>query len=222
MFFASTTTAPVPFNTMGPSKSSRSSGNCRKLVIAILILWSLVSLIVIIVWATSTHIYGVAQCKLAQQALTDKIEGAKVMWEKDQKFLQEVIWLSQENQTALKQEMEDVAERLRETNVSLSLSLQENAMLLENETALRNYVGLQRNTQIHLSLVLGLHRDKVERLQFNLTQTLYQSRSCSASSDASKSQKVAAMSQRKACESSKQYLLTDMKRRGCQIEEVNL
>ncbi|CAB1317068.1 unnamed protein product [Coregonus sp. 'balchen'] len=207
------TTAPAPFNTMARSKSSKSSGTCCNLVMALLTLWSIVSLIVIVVWATSPHMKGVALCKVAQQALTEKMEGAKVVWEKEKQALLEAIRLSQENQTTLQQEMEVVAERLRETNVSLSLSLQENAMLHENETALRNAICLHRETQRNLSLDLNLF----EWLQFNFTQAVHQSHSCSASCDASNSQEVAAMSQMKACESSKHYLRTQMERRGCKI-----
>ncbi|XP_041753033.1 uncharacterized protein LOC121581607 [Coregonus clupeaformis] len=206
---------------MARSKSSKSSGTCCNLVMALLTLWSIVSLIVIVVWATSPHMKGVALCKVAQQALTEKMEGAKVVWEKEKQALLEAIRLSQENQTTLQQEMEVVAERLRETNVSLSLSLQENAMLHENETALRNAICLHRETQRNLSLDLSLQRDLFEWLQFNFTQAVHQSHSCSASCDASNSQEVAAMSQMKACESNKHYLRTQMERRGCKINGLS-
>lgn len=66
----SATTAPAPFNTMARSKSSKSSGTCCNLVMALLTLWSMVSLIVIVVWATSPHMKGLAQCNVAQQVWT--------------------------------------------------------------------------------------------------------------------------------------------------------
>ncbi|XP_014047424.1 uncharacterized protein isoform X2 [Salmo salar] len=217
----SATTAPAPFNTMARSKSSKSSGTCCNLVMALLTLWSMVSLIVIVVWATSPHMKGLAQCNVAQQSLTEKMEGAKVVWEKEKQALLESIRLSQENQTTLQQEMEVVTERLRENSVSLSLSLQENAMLHVNETALRNAIFLHRETQRNMSLDLSLQREHFEWLQFNFTQAVHQSHSCSASCDASNSQAVAAMSQMKACESSKHYMMTQMERRGCKTNGLS-
>lgn len=60
------------------------------------------------------------------------MEGAKVVWEKEKQALLESVRLSQEIQTTLQQEMEVVAERLRENYVSLSLSLQENVSVASN------------------------------------------------------------------------------------------
>nr|XP_046215374.1 uncharacterized protein LOC124041624 isoform X1 [Oncorhynchus gorbuscha] len=216
IFGQSATTAP--FKTMARSKSS---GTCCNLVMALLTLWSMVSLIVIVVWATSPHMKGVAQCNVAQQSLTEKMEGAKVVWEKEKQALLESVRLSQENQTTLQQEMEVVAERLRENYVSLSLSLQENAMLHANETAQRSAIFLHRDTQRNMSLDLSLQREHFEWLRFNFTQAVHQSHSCSASCDASNSQAVAAMSQMKACESSKHYMMTQMERRGCKINGLS-
>ncbi|KAL0966524.1 hypothetical protein UPYG_G00296310 [Umbra pygmaea] len=217
----SATTAAASFVTMARSKSSKSSGNFCNLVIAVLTLWFLVSLIVIVLWAKSSHSNGAAQCKIAQQALEEEIEEANVLWEKDQQYLEEVMRLSQENQTSLKKELEEAADRLAETNVFLSICLEVNGMLRKNETALRNVIDLHRETQINLSLALSQQRDHVEVLQLNFTLAVYQSHSCFASCDASNSQTMSARSQMKACESSKQYLITKIERRGCKLDEGN-
>lgn len=70
MIFVIPSATTAPFNTMARSKSSKSSGTCCNLVMALLTLWSMVSLIVIVVWATSPHMKGVAQCNVAQQVWT--------------------------------------------------------------------------------------------------------------------------------------------------------
>lgn len=90
---------------------------------ALLALWSVVSLIVIVVWATWPPLAGVTQCRAAQQALIEKMEGAKVMTEKAQEVLKSTLKLSLENQTKLEEELECLLKSQKETNASLTESL---------------------------------------------------------------------------------------------------
>lgn len=90
---------------------------------ALLALWSMVSLIVIVVWATWPPLAGVTQCRAAQQALIEKMEGAKVMKEKEQEVLKSALKLSLENQTKMQEELGSLLESHRKTNASLTESL---------------------------------------------------------------------------------------------------
>lgn len=52
------------------------------------------------------------------------MEGAKVIKEKEQDALKSALDLSSKNQTRLREELESILERQRETNASLTESLQ--------------------------------------------------------------------------------------------------
>lgn len=52
------------------------------------------------------------------------MEGAKVIKEKEQDALKSALELSSKNQTRLREELESILERQRETNASLTESLQ--------------------------------------------------------------------------------------------------
>lgn len=106
---------------MARSKSSQNTCNC---LVAFLALWSMISLVVIIVWATWPYMRSLSQCEAARQATVEKIEGAKVVSERDQNVLLDQLSNSRGNQTALLRELDIIMEWLRETNVSLMDSLQ--------------------------------------------------------------------------------------------------
>ncbi|RXN09961.1 PWWP domain-containing MUM1-like protein [Labeo rohita] len=104
------------------ARSSSAQNTCNW-IMALLALWSVVSLIVIVVWATWPPLAGVTQCRAAQQALIEKMEGAKVMTEKAQEVLKSTLKLSLENQTKLEEELECLLKSQKETNASLTESL---------------------------------------------------------------------------------------------------
>lgn len=91
---------------------------------AVLTLWSMISLIVIVVWVTWPPLASLTQCRAAHQALIEKMEGAKVIKEKEQDVLKSALELSSKNQTRLQEELESILESQRETNASLTESLQ--------------------------------------------------------------------------------------------------
>lgn len=102
---------------------SGSAHNTCNWIIALLALWSMVSLIVIVVWATWPPLAGITQCRAAQQALIEKMEGAKVMKEKEQEVLKSALKLRLENQTKLQEELGSLRESQRKTDGSLTESL---------------------------------------------------------------------------------------------------
>lgn len=102
---------------------SNSAQNTCKWILAVLTLWSMVSLIIVVVWVTWPPKASIEQCQAEQQALIEKMEGAKVVKEKEQKVLNSTLKLSFENQTELQEELEIILERKTETNASLSESM---------------------------------------------------------------------------------------------------
>lgn len=84
----------------------------------------MVSLIIIVVWVTWPPKASIEQCQAEQQALIEKIEGAKVVKEKEQSVLNSTLKLSFENQTELQEELEIILESKREINASLTEILQ--------------------------------------------------------------------------------------------------
>lgn len=109
--------------------SSKSSQTTRNIVIACLALWSIISLIIIVVWATSPEMKGASQCRTEMQALRERHEGAKVVWNKDRKALEELVRQGWRNQTALQKQIDEQKNQIQSLNVSLNTSQQENVSL---------------------------------------------------------------------------------------------
>ncbi|XP_076151882.1 uncharacterized protein LOC143135034 [Alosa pseudoharengus] len=199
------------------ARSSKSSQNTCNFLLAFLALWSMTSLVVIIVWATWPYMRSLSQCEAARQTAVEKIEGARVVREKDEGVLRAQLSSSSENQTALRRELGIIMERLRETNVSLMDSLQEKEALKENITTLKSDVEMHMTLQKNVSSVLVWQEAHIDTLQANLTWSLHQWDSCNALISAAKSQQVAAESQNKACKSTTAYISKQLN--ACRIED---
>lgn len=106
--------------------NSKSSQTTRNIVIACLALWSIISLIIIVVWATSPDMKGASQCRKEMQALTEKHEGAKVAWTKDRNSLEELVRQGWRNQTTLQKQIDQYKEQIHILNVNLNDTQQEN------------------------------------------------------------------------------------------------
>uniref|UniRef100_A0A8C1UGY3 Si:dkey-57k2.6 n=1 Tax=Cyprinus carpio TaxID=7962 RepID=A0A8C1UGY3_CYPCA len=189
---------------------SNSAQNACNWIMALLALWSMVSLIIILVWATWPPLAGVTQCREAQRALIEKMEGAKVMKEKEQAVLKSALKLSLENQTKLQEELGNLLEGQRTTDASLTDSLRlkvsEKLILKKNLTALENQRFMHQSEHARLFSELAQQEALSEILWVNLTSESHHLDSCAALQDAARSQQVAAESQRKACESETAYL----------------
>lgn len=103
---------------------SNSAQNTCKWILAALTLWSMVSLIIIVVWVTWPPKASIEECQAERQALIEKIEGAKVVKEKERKAFNSTLNLSFENQTELGEALEMILESKRDTNASLTESMQ--------------------------------------------------------------------------------------------------
>ncbi|KAJ8408384.1 hypothetical protein AAFF_G00257980 [Aldrovandia affinis] len=192
--------------------SSKSSQTTRNIVIAFLALWSVISLIIIVVWATSPDMKSASQCRAELQALTEKLEGAKVVWTKDRRALEDLVRQGWANQTAQLEEIGALTATLQETNSSLSFCQQESAILYGNITALEKEIEEHEKMAANLTSENFLQKDTIELLQLNLNQTAHQFESSEALRSSAVSQQKAAESKTKACESTKHYIQKQLQR----------
>lgn len=110
-----------------PAKSSQTAKN---VVIALLALWSIISLIVIVVWSTSPDLKGSARCHADLQDATEKLEGVKVVCKKDKVALEEQVVAEREKQEAHRTRILALVANLNATNHTLEESRQENVSLI--------------------------------------------------------------------------------------------
>lgn len=186
--------------------NSKSSQTTRNIVIACLALWSIISLIIIVVWATSPEMKGASQCRTEMQDLRERHEGAKVVWTKDRKALEELVRQGWRNQTALQTQIGQYKEQIQSLNISLNDSLQEIAILNENITVLDSRIEKYKLIEENLTAEISLQKDQIEALEHNLTLKAQELASCEALHLAAKQLQTAAEKQKQACETTKQYL----------------
>jgi len=106
--------------------ASKSSQRVKNVVIGVLALWSIISLVTIVVWATSPDLKGSAQCRADLQDMTEKLEGAKVVFSKDKVALEELVEEAREEQVRQRGEILVLLGRLNATNATLEECRQEN------------------------------------------------------------------------------------------------
>lgn len=192
--------------------TSKSSQKAKNLIIGLLALWSIISLVVIVVWATSPDLKGSAQCRSELQETTEKLEGAKVVWNKNKVALEEMVEEAREVQVRQRAHILALLGQLNATNVTLEECRQDKVVLFGNISALQEKVEQLRQTEANLTAQLRLQEDHIANLQQNLTQAFHQTESCFNLRAAAQSQMMAAQSQTKACESSQQYLQKQLQR----------
>ncbi|XP_051529417.1 uncharacterized protein LOC127426565 [Myxocyprinus asiaticus] len=186
--------------------NSKSSQTTRNIVIACLALWSIISLIIIVVWATSPEMKGATQCRTEMQALTETHEEAKIVWIKDRRALEILVRQGWRNQTLLQNQIDQYKEQLRLLNVSLESSQQENAFLNSNITLLESKIEEYKSMEWNLTAEIILQKDQIEALEHNLTLKAQELESCEALRIAAKQLQNVAEKQTQTCETSKQYL----------------
>ncbi|XP_075993619.1 uncharacterized protein LOC142988362 [Genypterus blacodes] len=184
----------------------KSSQTAKNVVIAVLTLWSIAALIIIVVWSTSPDLKSSAQCRAELQAVTEKLEGSRVVWTKDRVALEEMVEQARREGDKQKMEIQTLKGLLEAANVSLDECRQENVVLNGNISALQQELELQQQKEVNLTAQLSLQEDHIESLQHNLTQAFHQTASCVSLQAAAESQAQASDSQTKACQSNQQYL----------------
>lgn len=106
--------------------ASKSPGKVQTVVIGLLALWAIISIIIIVVWATSPDLKGSAQCRAELRDATEKMEGAKVVFAKDRAALEDLVRDAREDRDRLKGEILLLLGRLKITNHTLEECRQEN------------------------------------------------------------------------------------------------
>lgn len=79
---------------------AESSSSCSKrvqhMVLVLLLLWSVVSLVVIVVWCTSPDLKGAADCRAQLAQRTEQQQAAQERWSKDKEALEEKLMEQQQ------------------------------------------------------------------------------------------------------------------------------
>lgn len=102
-----------------------SSQKVKTGVLVLLALWSIISLVVIVVWATSPDWKGSAACRAELLEVTEKMEGAKVVWNKNKVALEDLLRAERQQRERQRTENSLLLERLGATNSTLEECRQE-------------------------------------------------------------------------------------------------
>ncbi|KAK3533498.1 hypothetical protein QTP70_023355 [Hemibagrus guttatus] len=186
---------------------SKSSHTMRNIFIGILALWSIISLIIIVVWATSPDLKGARECNNSLKTLKDKYTEESNIWLKDRHALEELARQGRMNQSLLLTRIDLLKDQLRLLNQSLDLSLQENDRLNENITVLKGEIELHKAIEANLTENITQQQELIELLQHNLTQKAIDLDSCTSMQKAAQNLQIAAEKKTEGCQSSKQFLL---------------
>ncbi|XP_076880855.1 uncharacterized protein LOC143528826 [Brachyhypopomus gauderio] len=186
--------------------SSRSSNVAHSILISFLALWSIVSLIVIVVWATSPDMKGASQCRSELQALQEKADKDGLNWASDRRAMTNMVMEGRANQTLLLNQTLQLREQVRLLNESLNFCLEENAILNENITSLENETKVLKEIEANLTAKISQQQDLIEDLHHNLTQTASKLKACAGLNDAAQILKQTAETETEACQNSQQYL----------------
>lgn len=105
---------------------SKTSHTMRNIVVALLALWSIISLIIIVVWATSPDLKGASECNAKLKALKEKFAEEKNVWDLDREALEELARQGRTNQSLLLTRIDQLKDQLQSLNQSLDSCMQQN------------------------------------------------------------------------------------------------
>lgn len=97
----------------------RSSQKVKNVVLGLLALWSIISLVVIVVWATSPDLKGSAECRKELQLVKENLEGARVVCNNNKVELEEQLEARRQQQEQQEVQMSLLLQHLSATNASL-------------------------------------------------------------------------------------------------------
>ncbi|XP_072516539.1 uncharacterized protein [Salminus brasiliensis] len=201
--------------------SSKSSKTTHNIVIACLALWSVISLIIIVVWATSPDLKGASQCRAELQVLQNKFDMEKSVWTKDREALEGLVWQGRHNQSLLLTHVDQLRDQLKQLNLSLDSCLQETAMLNANITSLENQIEVHKTIEANLTEEISQQNDVIENLQLNLTLTVSELQSCTELHKAAVLLQMAAEKQKEACQTRRQHLEKQLTKCQTQVQATH-
>ncbi|XP_054645790.1 uncharacterized protein si:ch211-1a19.3 [Dunckerocampus dactyliophorus] len=186
--------------------SSKSSGSGTKVALALLALWSIISLVVIVVWSTSPDLKSSARCRQELQENTEKLEGAKVVWSKNKEALEEQLEEARRQRERQEVRMAALLQRLHAANATLEACHDHKAVMQANISTLQEEAEHLWRAQVNLTAQLRHQEDQVEVLQHNLTQADHRMEACVSLKAAADNHATAAQTQTRACEANQKFL----------------
>merc|ERR1712131_131967 len=193
-------TSSVYQSTTTDTMVSSGSRTCCNVIIAILTLWSVISLIVIVVWVTNPQLRDI---KLCRDNLAEEEEKVK-QGQANQRALEKLVEAGRKIQAA--QEAEINLLKVVQQNYSASLNdcRHENDILLTvNITVLEKEIEMHKEIEANLTAEIAAHQDQIENLKANLTQSLHQREACRAQTVVAENRQLMAESENKVCESAR-------------------
>ncbi|XP_062868823.1 uncharacterized protein si:ch211-1a19.3 [Trichomycterus rosablanca] len=182
---------------------SKSSSTTINVILALLALWSIISLIIIVVWATSPDMKGASQCNAERKTLEQKYNEEKSVWGKDRLALEELVRQGWNNKSLLLSHIDLLKNQTQVLNQSLESCTEENALLSSNITVLESEIELHKATEANLTAENLQKQEMIELLELNLTQTISEWHSCNSLHQAAQMLQTAAEKQRDGCQSGK-------------------
>ncbi|TSM94683.1 hypothetical protein Baya_8478 [Bagarius yarrelli] len=186
--------------------ASKSSHTMRNIIIAILALWSVISLIIIVVWATSPDLKGASECNANLKTLKENYAQEKNVWTKDRHALEELARQGRTNQSLLLTRIDQLKDELRALNQTLDSCLLQSDMLKDNITVLQDEIKLHKAIEANLTANITQQQEVIELLQHNLTQKFMDLELCTSMQKAAQSLQTAAEKKTEGCQFSKQFL----------------
>ncbi|XP_077441156.1 uncharacterized protein LOC144063072 [Vanacampus margaritifer] len=187
------------------SKSGK-MGSGTKAALLVLALWSVVSLVVIVVWSTSPDLKSSASCRQDLRDSREKILGAEALWAQDKDELERRLAGARERLERHEAALEMLDRRLRLANRTLDACQAREAVLMANISVLQEEAELQQQAQLNLTNQLQRLEDHAEALQHNLTQSGHLVAACSSLKAAADNHAAAAQTQTLACEANREFL----------------
>lgn len=105
---------------------SKTSHTMRNIVVGLLAIWSIISLIIIVVWATSPDLKGASECNAKLKDLKEKFAEEKKVWDMDRKALEELARQGYTNQSLLLIRIDQLKNTLQSLNQSLDSCMRQN------------------------------------------------------------------------------------------------
>ncbi|XP_056460068.1 uncharacterized protein si:ch211-1a19.3 [Gadus chalcogrammus] len=128
---------------------------CKTLLLALLVVWGVASMVIIAVWASQPEATPPAPCDQRLQEVTEKLEGAKVVWGKNKVALEEMVEKLRVNQTRQQDRVRTLETGLALSGRSLEACRHGQALLHGNMSSLQQQLEQQELLYRNLSARAG-------------------------------------------------------------------
>ncbi|XP_049587525.1 uncharacterized protein si:ch211-1a19.3 [Syngnathus scovelli] len=192
--------------TAAATSKSGKTGSGTKAALVVLALWSVISLVVIVVWSTSPDLKSSARCRQDLRESQEKILGAEVLCVQDKDELEQRLAEAHQRLRHQEAALALLDQRLRHANQTLDACYTREAVLMANMSVVREGAELLQRAQLNLTNQLQRQEDHAEAMQHNLTQSDHLVAVCSNLKAAADNHAAAAHIQTRACEAKQEFL----------------